>query len=193
MAANRRSRREESKPRTGVLVGIAGAALAALLVYQVFVRSDDTQPTASSGSPAAGVATSTTTLVPQEPTLPNGSFDELSLRDPFEPPFGSGDDGGGTPTSSTSSTTIPGTIPTTPTTSPAQNPAPKTDIALEDIIEANGVSTARIRVGGDEYSVLEGQVFAINYKLVAFTSATCVTLQYADSPFSLCEGEQVYK
>ena len=201
MSTSRRKRRDENHQRTGVAIGIAGALIAALLVYQVFLRSDDTAvPTAATrstsgvtidGSAAPG---STTTTVPLEPTLANGSFDELSLRDPFEPPIRNTPSGGTTPTTrATPTTTSSSTFSTTPTTSPQQNPAPTTDVALLDVYSDNGVQTARIRVGGVEYTAVAGGTFATNYKLVSFASDKCVNLTYADSPFSLCQGEQVTK
>lgn len=201
MSASRRNRRDENHQRTGVAIGIAGALIAALLVYQVFLRSDDTAaPTAATRS-ASGVTIdgsaapgSTTTTVPLEPTLANGSFDELSLRDPFEPPIRNTPSGGTTPTTrATPTTTSSSTFSTTPTTSPQQNPAPTTDVALLDVYSDNGVQTARIRVGGVEYTAVAGGTFATNYKLVSFASDKCVNLTYADSPFSLCQGEQVTK
>ena len=183
-----------SQNRTGIMLGVAGALIAALLVYQVFLRDDSTTPSASGpGSPAL-VTGSTTTTAPLEPSLPNGSFEELSLRDPFEEPGG----GGGTTvtTTTTRPPTSTATVFTTTTTNPAQNnpsaPA-KTDFALEDVYQLNGVSTARVRVGGASFTVTAGQVFANNYQLVAFTSATCADFRYADSPFNLCVGEQVFK
>ena len=199
MSSSRRNRRQESKNRTGVALGIAGVLIAALLVYQVFVRSDDTASPAASATPPAGsvavdgaASGSTTTTVPLEPSLPNGSFDELSLRDPFEPPI---HNGSGSSTVTTTTTTLgSGTISTTPTTSPQQNPAPTTDVALLDVyLNTGGVQTARIRVGSVEYTAVAGDVFAGNYKLVSFASDKCVNLSYADSPFSLCQGEQVTK
>ena len=126
MASTRRARRQHSQQRTGVLLGIAGAVIASLLVYQVFVRSDDATPTSlgpvHTGTVSGGTTTTTSAL---EPSLPNGSFNELSLRDPFEPPT-QFTPGGTTSSSSTTTTTNSGTISTTPTTSPAQNPAPTT-------------------------------------------------------------------
>lgn len=197
MARSRRSQQQHRKNRPGVLLGVAGAVIAALLVYQVFLRSDSSTPRAAGGGAATAAQVaggSTTTTAPLEPSLPNGSFDELSLRDPFEQPGGGG--GSTSPTSSTSTTTTPGTVSTTTTTNPAQNnpgTSAKTDVSLDDIVQANGVSTARIRVGGASYTVIAGQVFAQNYKLVAFTSATCANFEFADSPFNLCVGEQVFK
>ena len=203
MSGSRRERRtSERSSRTGVLLGVAGALIAALLVYQVFLKSDDTPTAASSpnrpaaAAPAAGDGTTTTTA-PLEPELPNGSFDELSLRDPFEP-IGTVDDGGdgGATVETTPTTTSTDTFPTTPTTSPSQNPVPTSEVALLDVTtDANGVKTARVRVSGSEYTVVAGQTFGpdSNYVLVAFTSDSCASFTYADSPFSLCTGEQVLK
>ena len=194
MANTRRARRQQSQHhRTGVLLGVAGAVIASLLVYQVFVRSDDATPTSLGPVPTGtAVRGTTTTTAALEPSLPNGSFNELSLRDPFEPPT-QFTPGSTTSSSSTTTTTNSGTISTTPTTSPAQNPPPTTDVALLDVYMNAGVQTARIRVGNQEYTATAGQTFAGNYKLVSFSSATCVNLLYADSPFSLCQGEQVTK
>jgi hypothetical protein len=202
MADTRRDRRTSSKgSRSGILLGVAGALIASLLVYQVFLKGDDTPVAASAGKPAVSAVASgdgaTTTTVPLEPELPNGSFDELTLRDPFEP-IGQvdtgGSDGGTTETSTTTSPDTSGTIPTTPTTSPAQNPASGTQVALLDVTDiGGGVLQARVRVDGTEYSVLVGQQFAGNYMLIAFTSASCANFTYADSTFNLCTGEQVIK
>jgi hypothetical protein len=206
MAETRRDRRAKTRgpgnsrsSRSGVLLGIAGALIAALLVYQVFLKGDDTPTAAPAGRPAVAAVAgdgTTTTTVPLEPELPNGSFDELSLRDPFEPVGQISDGGETTPTTppdTTDDTTD--TIPTTPTTSPAQNPAASTEVALLDVTNVNGVLTARVRVGGAEYTVVAGQTFGPenNYVLVTFTSDSCANFTYADSPFSLCTGEQVLK
>lgn len=205
MARNRSHRngsKGERSSRTGILLGIAGAVVMMLLIYQVFLRSDDATPKSLGPIPesTSAVDGSTPTTAPQEPTLPNGSFAELSLRDPFEAPtqFTPGSGSSTTTTRPTTTTTNSASIPTTPTTSPAQNPAPTTDVALLDVFtDAGGVQTARIRVGTVEYTAVAGQIFATNYKLIAFT--TCVggqpgvSLTYADSPFSLCQGEQVTK
>ena len=198
----RAKRAAKGTGRSGILLGIAGALIVSLLVYQVFLKSDGRADSPSAGAPpatsapAAGAGTTTTTA-PLEPELPNGSFDELSLRDPFQP-IGQistgGDTGGTTETTTTTQPTTDTTFPTTATTSPAQNPAAGTQVALLDVTDiGGGVLQARVSVDGVEYSVKAGDVFATNYKLVAFTSSTCANFTYADSPFSLCTGEQVIK
>ena len=195
MATTRRDRRQHNQHRSGVMLGIAGALIAALLVYQVFFRSSDDGAPTPQAAPAASATTrtgndTTTTTAPLEPSLPNGSFDELSLRDPFEPV------GQITPVEpTTTTTTTPGVVPpeTTPTTS--LNPAGTTDVAMIDIYvdPTTGARTARIRVGTAEYTVTEGQQFAANYLLVRFTSDTCADLTYASQGFTLCTGQQTVK
>ncbi|MGZ4677232.1 MAG: hypothetical protein ACXVK4_17990 [Acidimicrobiia bacterium] len=197
MATTRRDRRQHDRnQRTGVLLGVAAVLIGALLVYQVFLKSDDgpataSAPAASSAAAAgSGASGTTTTTVPQEPTLPNGSFEELSLRDPFEPV------GTFTPvtTPTTSTTTTPsGSIPTTPTTSPAQNPSGAVEIELLDVTNVNGTLTARVAVGGSQYTVTAGQQFADNYRLVQFTSDTCADFTHGDATFPLCAGQQSNK
>lgn len=194
MASTRRRRREKNQQRSGVVLGVAGALIAALLVYQVFFRGgDDASPTATGPSVGEVIDGTTTTTTPLEPTLPNGSFDELSLRDPFEP-IGQITPGTNT-TVTTTTTTIPGTISTTPTTTPAQNPGGVNDVAMMDIYidPVSGAQTARVRVGAAEYTVTAGQAFATNYMLVRFTSDSCADLTYASSPFPLCVGQQTVK
>jgi hypothetical protein len=188
--------------RSGILLGIAGALIVSLLVYQVFLKSDGNSGSSSVGAPPvagapAAAGSTTTTTAPLEPELPNGTFDELTLRDPFQPIdqiSTGGDTGGTTETTTTTQPTTDTTFPTTATTSPAQNPAAGTQVALLDVTDlGGGVYQARVSVDGVEYSVKAGDVFATNYKLVVFTSPTCANFTYADSPFSLCTGEQVIK
>ena len=198
MPASRRDRRQREKhQRTGLLLGIVGALIASLLVYQVFVRSDDPSSAPTSAAPAASAAAaagSTTTTAPEEPSLPNGSFDELSLRDPFEPV------GTVTPEvpDTTATTTPPDTTPsdtiaTTATTSPAQNPSGSTEIAVLDVTTVNGVQTAVVRVGTTEYTVKAGDVFATNYQLIRFVDAQCAEFVHGDATFQLCAGQQANK
>jgi hypothetical protein len=193
---DRRNRRGRKQQRSGALLGVAAALVGALLVYQVFLRDDggSSSPAASSSSAAAAGSGTTTTTAPLEPTLPNGGFDELSLRDPFEP-IGQVPSGGGSTVVTTTTTTSAGTIPTTPTTSPAQNPGAVTEVTMVDIYidPTTGAQTARIRVGASEYTVTEGQQFAGNYQLVRFKSDTCAELTYASSGFTLCTGQQTLK
>ena len=182
MATTRRDRRQRNQQRSGLMLGLAGALIASLLVYQVFFRSSADGAPTPQASPAAAASTTgdatTTTTAPLEPSLPNGSFDELSLRDPFEPV------GQITPLEpTTTTTTTAGTDTPTTSTTLSLNPAGTTDVAMIDIYvdPTSGARTARIRVGTAEYTVTEGQQFATNYLLVRFTSDTCADLTYASS------------
>lgn len=199
MAASRRDRRQQEKhQRTGLLLGVVGALIAALLVYQVFVRTDDPSSAPTSSAPAASsesaaaAAGSTTTTSPEEPSLPNGSFDELSLRDPFEPVGTVTPDEPVTP-DTTPTTTPSDTIATTATTTPAQNPSGSTEIAVLDVTTVNGVQTAVVRVGTTEYTVKAGDVFATNYQLIRFVDAQCAEFAHGDATFQLCAGQQANK
>jgi len=198
MANPRRARRANDRQQhTGILLGVAGALIAVLLVYQVFLKSDagsssPSTPTRAAAAAAPGAATSTTTA-PQEPSLPNASFDELDLRDPFEP-VGRPSSGSSSTIDTTSTTFTPSnTIATTPTTSPAQNPAGANEISLLDVYDNAGTQTARVQVDSVEYSVTTGQVFASNYQLIRFTSAECADFQHGSATFGLCAGEQSNK
>ena len=196
MTASRRDRRQQEKhQRTGLLLGIVGALIASLLVYQVFVRSDDPSSTPTAATPATAAASGpTTTTAPEEPSLPNGSFDELSLRDPFEPVGStSSDTTNTTDTTTTTDTTPSDTIATTATTSPAQNPAGSTEIAVLDVTTVDGVQQAVVRVGTTEYTVKVGDVFATNYQLIRFVDAQCAEFVHGDATFQLCAGQQANK
>jgi hypothetical protein len=60
------------------------------------------------------------------------------------------------------------------------------------VFDQAGTTLAVVQVGSTQYTVGAGQVFATSYKVVSL-SGTCGQFLYGDSPFSLCEGEQVIK
>ena len=78
---------------------------------------------------------------------------------------------------------------TTATTAPA---APSLPNGQFDVFDQGGVTMARVQVGSTVYTVAAGQTFATSYKVVSL-SGTCGQFLFGDSPFSLCEGEQVIK
>jgi cytoskeletal protein RodZ len=196
MASSRRARRHRGrKQRTRSLLTVVAVLLGALLMYQLVFRSDGSN-TATSPLPAASSSANdtTTTTVPQEPSLPNSSFEELSVRDPFQPVVTTDSGSTGTvETTTTTASTSSATISTTPTTSPTQNPAPAQEISLLDVYTVNGVTTARVRVGGSDYTVVAGQTFATDYKLVQFTDTKCADFVHGSYTFNLCAGEQSNK
>lgn len=195
MATTRADRRRRGRQhRTRTVLTVVAVLLGVLTVYQLGFRSDDGPKAATATVPAVSAKGSdtTTTTVPQEPSLPNSSFEELSVRDPFEPV---GDSGSVEPvdTTSTTAATSSETVSTTPTTSPAQNPSGSQEISVLDVYQVNGVTTARVRVGGSDYTVVAGQTFATDYKLVQFTDAKCADFVHGSYTFNLCAGEQSNK
>ncbi len=61
-----------------------------------------------------------------------------------------------------------------------------------EVFDQNGTTTAVVQVGSQQYTVAAGQQFATSYKVVSI-SGTCGQFLYGDSPFTLCQGEQVIK
>jgi hypothetical protein len=153
-------------------------------------------PATSATTPASTSPTTTTTTTPPgEPTVPSGEFDVFATRDPFEPVVQIGPtstDATSTPAASTTAAPATSTGETTPTTTTAQNPAAGTSVVLVDVFDAGGTTQARVQVGSTVYTVAAGQTFATSYKVVSL-SGTCGQFLYGDSPFSLCEGEEVIK
>ena len=62
-------------------------------------------------------------------------------------------------------------------------------VALED---ASDDGSARIDVNGSVHSVVEGDVFAENFKLLS-VSGECASMLFGDDQFTLCEGEEILK
>ena len=151
-------------------------------------------PPVTSAQSAAGT---TATTAPAAPTLPNGQFDVFATRNPFEPAVQVTTDT--TPSTGTGTGTTPdtsgGTTTPSDTTPPATGspqPSAGTTVALIDVFDQAGVTMARVQVGSTVYTVAAGQTFATSYKVVSL-SGTCGQFLFGDSPFSLCEGEQVIK
>jgi hypothetical protein len=192
-----------SNRRLTVVLAVGGVAIALFAAYSLFSGGggDDSSSTlappasrtADSGS--GGVQTPPTTA-PGEPTLPDGQFDVFATRNPFEPSIQVTDTGGGGETDGVETTTEdtipPGATPIDPTTPASPDPSAGTTVAVVDVYDDAGTTLARVQVGSTVYTVAAGQVFATSYKVVAL-SGTCGQFLYGDSPFSLCEGEQVIK
>ncbi|MCZ7526103.1 MAG: hypothetical protein M5U14_06805 [Acidimicrobiia bacterium] len=204
----------EQNRRLPVVLGVGAAALALLLVLRFVVLSDggDDEHTTTPTTEATLVTTApaeTATTAPGE--LPPETFEVFATRNPFAPvvqitpvtvpTF--------TPTTTPGFTTTPtfpgGTVtpttgaptvtvtPTTPTTVvPSQEPVAAQAVALLDVFDQDGTATARVRVGSTVYTVVPGQTFATSYQLVSLTDR-CGQFLFGDSPFSLCEGEEVIK
>jgi hypothetical protein len=150
-------------------------------------------PPITTAESAAGAGT-TATSAPPAPTLPNGQFDVFATRNPFEPAVQVTDDTSGSGTGTTPDTSGGTTTPsdTTPPATGSPEPSAGTTVALIDVFDQAGVTMARVQVGSTVYTVAAGQTFATSYKVVSL-SGTCGQFLFGDSPFSLCEGEQVIK
>lgn len=187
--------RTGSNPRVLVALGILGAVLVGVLLWQFVLSGDDgdsgSAPIASTPAPGASTTTTTTTTAP--PGQP-GSFNVFATKNPFQPlvqPTSGGT--GGTGGTGGGGTTTPTTVP--PTNVPGTNgavPPSGSTVAVLDVFVSNGVRTARVQVGSTVYTVTTGQTFAVSYRVVSL-SETCGVFQYADSTFELCEGEQALK
>jgi hypothetical protein len=149
-------------------------------------------PVTTADGVTGGAAGTTATTAPAAPTLPNSEFDVFATRNPFEPAVQVTDtvDDGGTVPDATGEPTTPSD--TTPPATSSPDPSAGTTVALIDVFDEGGVTMARVQVGSTVYTVAAGQTFATSYKVVS-VSGTCGQFLYGDSPFSLCEGEQVIK
>ena len=141
--------------------------------------------------------TTTTTTTPVE-SMPD-SFETFTERNPFEPAVGVST--GVTPTTPTTTGTTATTAPATgtggaatteTTTPPSQNPSSGTVVQLLEVVPVSGQSSARVQVGSTVYTVTPGQTFDTSYKLVSL-SGSCGQFLFGDSPFQLCQGQQVLK
>ena len=185
--------------RLTIVLAVGGVAIALFAAYSLMSGGGDDSPslappasqTADSAQTGSQATPSTTT--PGEPEIPDGQFDVFATRNPFEPAIEVTD------TSTVPDPTVPdpGTVPTPDTTPPdttpvSPEPSAGTTVAVIDVYDEAGATLAVVQVGSTQYTVAPGQVFATSYKVVSL-SGTCGQFMYGDSPFSLCEGEQVIK
>lgn len=192
--------------RRVTIILIVGGVFIALLAAFNLMRGGGGGDEPSSISPpittaenAAGAGTgTTTTTAPPAPDLPNGEFDAIATRNPFAPAVTVTDDSltpstdTGTTPDTSGGTTTPTPFDTTPPATGTPNPSAGTVVALLDVFDQAGVLIARVQVGSTVYTVAAGQTFATSYKVVSL-AGTCGQFLYGDSPFSLCENEQVIK
>ncbi len=191
-----------------IILAIGGVVIALFAAFSLFSGggggSSGSQSTLAPSSsqtaddgPHGGDQTVPSTTTPGQPNLPSGQFDVFATRNPFEPAVevtpesdtGSGTTGG---TSTPTDTTPTGSTDTTTTTPASPNPSAGTTVAVIDVFQQGTGTAAVVQVGSTQYTVVAGQVFATSYKVVSL-SGTCGQFMFGDSPFSLCEGEQVIK
>ncbi len=213
MATASESRRQK------ILLAILGVLVVAFVARMVLSGGgDDSSGAAATTTPTAvqGATTSTAVTTTTEPGRqpPPDSFDVYSTRNPFEPAFQetpvttvytpstTGYPGttsttgyaGTTTTTAYGSTTTTGVGGTTTTTQPSYNPPQGTTVALLDVFFDGPTAIARVQVGSTVYTVASGDVFGPgnSYRVVSLDEP-CGQFLYGDSPFELCEGQQVIK
>jgi hypothetical protein len=194
-----------SNRRMTIILVVGGVLVALLAAYNLLggggddsgTTSDTIPPAATTPSTVAGgggtPAAAPAAPAPAAPALPNQEFDVFATRNPFEPAIQVVSEttpiedtpaaGGVTPTEP---------APTEPPPTGSPEPTTGTTVALLDVFDQGGVTMARIQVGSTQYTVAAGQTFAVSYKVVSL-SGTCGQFLYGDSPFSLCENEQITK
>jgi hypothetical protein len=187
--------------RLAIVLAVGGVAIALFAAYSLLSGGGDDDPAVAPASTQTadithgGTPTTPSTTAPGAPEIPSGEFDVFATRNPFEPAIQLTDtssdppqtgptDGGTTPP--------PEPAPADPTTPASPDPSGGTAVAVIDVYDEAGATLAVVQVGSTQYTVAAGQVFATSYKVVSL-SGTCGQFMYGDSPFSLCEGEQVIK
>ncbi|HEX4490643.1 MAG TPA: hypothetical protein VH914_05485 [Acidimicrobiia bacterium] len=197
-----------------VLLSIAGVlVVGALLKFTVFNGGGGSSNNASSTrteQPGTGLTGSTDETTPtseaSRSTSPPATFDVFATKNPFEPVIivtppdttpsttpSTTPGGGTTPGTTPGGGTTPTGASTSTTTTPSVNPSPGTSVALLDVFPAaGGASQAKVQVGSTVYTVGVGSVFATSYRVVSL-SGQCGQFLFGDSPFKLCEGEEVIK
>lgn len=186
-----RKRRIHPAVIVGMVLVILGAA--AFVGISLFRGGDSNEIVPPSAVTTAGSAESAPPAAPAEP--PTETFEVFESKDPFRPLVlppnlgGTGTTGGTTSGGTTSGGT------TTSTGGGAAGGAAPTggqQVTLLDVFSDGGTNKAQIKVGSTVYTVVVGETFATNFKLVSI-SGTCTTLLHGDDKFTLCEGEQVFK
>jgi hypothetical protein len=196
--------------RVVILLAVGGLLIAVFALYSLTSGGGSSNEAGkgpispNSGGPGTALTPSSpatpSTTKPAAPSVPDGQFDIFATRNPFEPAISVTDSGTGAPRTGPEETVPGGAAPvdpstpadTTPTTPASPDPAAGTTVAVISVFDQAGVTSAVVQVGSTQYTVAAGQVFATSYKVVSL-SGTCGQFMYGDSPFSLCEGEQVIK
>ena len=208
--------------RQKILLAVLGVLVLAFVARMVLSGGGDDSssdsPGTTSGTPVAGATTTSaaaTTTTTAGGSVPPDTFDVYSTRNPFEPAFqetpvtsawttsttgyyGTTTTTGYYGTTSTTgyygTTTTSGYVGTTTSTQPSYNPPPGTTVALLDVYMDGTTAMARVQVGSTVYTVAAGDLFGpgSSYRVVSLDEP-CGQFLYGDSPFELCEGQQVIK
>jgi hypothetical protein len=188
--------------RLTIMLAVGGVAIALFAAYSLLSGGDGgddpaVAPASTQTADIGGTPTTPSTTAPGAPEIPSGEFDVFATRNPFEPAIQITDTSSDVPESvptdgGSSPSPDPAPVPTDPTTPASPDPSGGTAVAVIDVYDEAGATLAVVQVGSTQYTVAAGQVFATSYKVVSL-SGTCGQFMYGDSPFSLCEGEEVIK
>lgn len=193
----------EDRRRIMVLVAIV-VALAVFFAGRMMLTGGEPDAPIAEAAPASVLAgkTPATATTYDLGFGPVDTFDVYATRNPFEPVVQVTPTTGfvtSTTSSGATPTTSPGVVPTTgapgtttSTRAPSFEPPAGTPVALLDVFDENGVTRARVQVGSTVYTVGIGDVFATSYRVVDL-AGQCGEFLFGDSPFSLCEGQQIVK
>ena len=172
-ALRARSRREQ-------VIIAAGFLLLIVVIGYVLLSSGGDEDPESLGP----VPTTTRRATPRPTTTAaTGSTVGSTLgegKDPFEPAL----NGNGGPT--------PGATPSAGGPTGPNPTGEQRRVTLIDIFEEDDELQATVQVGGTDYTVGEGDVFATNFR-VADLNDRCGTFLFGDERFTLCIGQEVLK
>ena len=180
-------RRLGSREKALVILLVIVAVLAGVFLLLVNMGGDEdgALPPTPTPTPTA-TPTPTPTATPPDDEVPPLTPDGFEGRDPFQPLLvvDGGGGGGG-----------PGPSPTptpTGTARPTDGDGETKTVALLDIFTADGERMATVEVDGQEFTVVEGDVFADNFRVIELTKR-CGTFVFGDERFTLCIGQEVRK
>lgn len=175
-----------------VLVATAGASVWLMASAGVFTGAEGALPSAPV-VPGAGVIAG-----------PSGGGISPSVglgqpRDPFQPLITAPevpDDGETTTTVPGATTTVPGATTTVPggstTTTTVSDTPDGIRVKLLEVRETGSGRLAVVEVDGETYSVLVGETFATDFKVVSLTANGGV-FTYKGSAFTLAVGQSILK
>ena len=181
-------------PRLKWMLVVLGVLAAAFVVKSVVLKGDSgssnasptiTAPASETPKHAKKKASPTTTT----PFPADDTFNGFETRNIFEPVIQ-------VHTEEPAAAPVAEPTTTVPTTAPASiDPSPGQQVSVLDVfVENDGVTRVRVQVEATVYTLQGGDAFANFFRVVSLDSASgCGQFLFGDSPFQLCEGQQVIK